>query len=217
MHACAKHGVFPKRDCRFRSPNYRPLKSTWNLNPTFFLDLTLQAVLYPCKAGKNRQIKVFCIDWKGFGAFCDRFLALKSLKCLGKLLGKICGVVSLVSVTNAVLQNVNKNMWHTLKSLTFGPLSRPYLKRQPPILFGNFIRRNMATKSRVSNQGFEGKSIVYSVEDRVGFITFNRPERYNAIDEHFVVELQKAVHLANMDDTVKVPTLLITRVTINPG
>ncbi len=51
---------------------------------------------------------------------------------------------------------------------------------------------------------FSGKSVLYKVEKKVAHITLNRPDRYNAIDEHTPVELQMAVDTANMDDDVKV-------------
>lgn len=47
-------------------------------------------------------------------------------------------------------------------------------------------------------------SVKFWVEDRVAHIQLNRPDRYNAIDENMTVELEAAVELANLDDSVKV-------------
>ena len=58
---------------------------------------------------------------------------------------------------------------------------------------------------------FAGKSILYKVENKVAYITLNRPERFNAIDENTPVELERAVKMANMDDDVKVNDLLSSR------
>lgn len=47
-------------------------------------------------------------------------------------------------------------------------------------------------------------SVHYQVKDRVAHITLNRPERFNAIDLHMPLELEKCVEIANFDDNVKV-------------
>ncbi len=50
----------------------------------------------------------------------------------------------------------------------------------------------------------EFKSISYRVADQIAHITLNRPHVYNAIDEHMPQELQNAVEMANLDNSVKV-------------
>ena len=55
----------------------------------------------------------------------------------------------------------------------------------------------------VSTNPDEFQSVLYSVKDRVAHITLNRPHRYNAIDLFMPLELERAVELANLDDSVK--------------
>ncbi len=49
--------------------------------------------------------------------------------------------------------------------------------------------------------------IEYSVEDRIGFITLNRPEKRNALSFEMVTELKIAFERADKDDLVKVIVL----------
>jgi len=46
--------------------------------------------------------------------------------------------------------------------------------------------------------------IEYSVKDRIGYITMNRPEKRNALSHEMVTELKSAFHLAEDDEQVKV-------------
>lgn len=71
-------------------------------------------------------------------------------------------------------------------------------------MIGGRVIRNMTSEFTRPEKEFTGKSVLYKVENKVAYITLNRPERYNAIDENTPVELEKAVSLANMDDDVKV-------------
>lgn len=48
------------------------------------------------------------------------------------------------------------------------------------------------------------RSIKFNVDDKVASITLNRPQVFNAIDEHLPFELRSAVELANQHDKVKV-------------
>ncbi|GAB6031189.1 hypothetical protein CHUAL_007985 [Chamberlinius hualienensis] len=50
----------------------------------------------------------------------------------------------------------------------------------------------------------EFKSVKYWVDNRVGHIQLNRPQRLNAIDYYMPLEIQAAVELANGDKNVKV-------------
>lgn len=45
-------------------------------------------------------------------------------------------------------------------------------------------------------------SITFTVEGSIAHVRLNRPDHYNAIDQHMPVELQRAVRLANDDDRV---------------
>lgn len=49
------------------------------------------------------------------------------------------------------------------------------------------------------------ESILYTVseEDKVAFITLNRPQQHNAIDHKMPLEIRKAVHAANIDPRVR--------------
>lgn len=49
--------------------------------------------------------------------------------------------------------------------------------------------------------------ILYSVKDRVAFITLNRPEKRNALSHELVTELKEAFEKAESDDEVKVVVL----------
>jgi methylglutaconyl-CoA hydratase len=49
--------------------------------------------------------------------------------------------------------------------------------------------------------------IEYSVVDRIGWITLNRPEKRNALSHHLVAELKTAFELAKEDSSVKVIVL----------
>jgi len=51
------------------------------------------------------------------------------------------------------------------------------------------------------------QSLLYEAQDRIARITFNRPERLNAINEHTGRELRDAVAQANADDGVHVIVL----------
>jgi enoyl-CoA hydratase len=50
----------------------------------------------------------------------------------------------------------------------------------------------------------EFHSVAYSVDGRVATLTLNRPERFNAIDEHMPREIARAVALADADPDVHV-------------
>jgi enoyl-CoA hydratase len=50
----------------------------------------------------------------------------------------------------------------------------------------------------------EPQTLLYAVQERIARITFNRPERLNAINEHTGRELRAAVERANADDAVHV-------------
>lgn len=52
------------------------------------------------------------------------------------------------------------------------------------------------------------ETIIYEVEDRIATITFNRPERYNAISRQMAKELNDAYTLAERDEDVW--TLIVT-------
>jgi enoyl-CoA hydratase/carnithine racemase len=52
------------------------------------------------------------------------------------------------------------------------------------------------------------ETILYDVEDRIATITFNRPERYNAVNRQMVKELNDAYYRAEHDDQVW--TLIVT-------
>jgi len=47
-------------------------------------------------------------------------------------------------------------------------------------------------------------TLKYQKESRLAFITLNRPERLNAINNEMPVEIQRAVEEANLDDDVHV-------------
>lgn len=47
----------------------------------------------------------------------------------------------------------------------------------------------------------------YSVIDRVGYITLNRPEKRNALSYHFVALIKQSIRLAEEDDSCKVIAL----------
>jgi methylglutaconyl-CoA hydratase len=49
--------------------------------------------------------------------------------------------------------------------------------------------------------------IIYSVKDRVGYITLNRPEKRNALSSELVTALKEAFATAEKDNTVKVIVL----------
>ena len=51
------------------------------------------------------------------------------------------------------------------------------------------------------------KVVEYSVKDRIGFITLNRPEKRNALSFELVEELKKTFAHAEQDETVKVIVL----------
>lgn len=51
------------------------------------------------------------------------------------------------------------------------------------------------------------KYIKYVVQDRIGFITLNRPEKRNALNYQTVAELKEAFHEASSDASVKVIVL----------
>ena len=51
------------------------------------------------------------------------------------------------------------------------------------------------------------KYIEYEVENRIGYITLNRPEKRNAFNETLVAELKGAFKLAARDTNVKVIVL----------
>ncbi len=51
------------------------------------------------------------------------------------------------------------------------------------------------------------KFVNYSVSDRIGFITLNRPEKRNALSFEVVTELRNAFYQAEQDDNVKVIVL----------
>ena len=99
---------------------------------------------------------------------------------------------------------MNGKMWAGLARKASYPIFG--VKRS---LFNNF--RNMTSAVDQPEKEFTGKSVLYKVTDRVAFITLNRPERYNAIDENTPAELVKAVTLANINDDVKVT------ITVNYG
>ncbi len=48
------------------------------------------------------------------------------------------------------------------------------------------------------------RSISYQAKERVAYLTLNRPERLNAIDQHMPREIREAVERANADDDVHV-------------
>src|SRR5690606_806450 len=50
----------------------------------------------------------------------------------------------------------------------------------------------------------EFRSIAYAVEGRVATLTLNRPDRFNAIDEHMPGEIARAVELADADPDIHV-------------
>lgn len=54
------------------------------------------------------------------------------------------------------------------------------------------------------------KYITYVAEDRIGFITLNRPEKRNALNHEVVAELKSAFRIAEQDDQVKVIILRAT-------
>jgi methylglutaconyl-CoA hydratase len=49
--------------------------------------------------------------------------------------------------------------------------------------------------------------IEYSIQDRIGFITLNRPEKRNALSHEMITELKEAFSQAGADDRVKVIVL----------
>jgi len=49
--------------------------------------------------------------------------------------------------------------------------------------------------------------IIYSVKDRVGYITLNRPEKRNALSHELVKDLKEAFSKAEMDASIKVVVL----------
>ena len=49
--------------------------------------------------------------------------------------------------------------------------------------------------------------VTYTVEDRIGYITLNRPEKRNALSPQLITELQQAFLRADDDDRVKVIVL----------
>lgn len=49
--------------------------------------------------------------------------------------------------------------------------------------------------------------IIYSVKDRVGYITLNRPEKRNALSHELVKDLKEAFSRAEMDASIKVVVL----------
>ncbi|HVD98125.1 MAG TPA: enoyl-CoA hydratase-related protein [Cytophagaceae bacterium] len=51
------------------------------------------------------------------------------------------------------------------------------------------------------------KYVNYKVENRIGYITLNRPEKRNALNHHFVTDLKKAFMEAEADPAVKVVVL----------
>ncbi len=51
------------------------------------------------------------------------------------------------------------------------------------------------------------KYVNYTVDNRIGYITLNRPEKRNALNHHFVSELKQAFVQAETDETVKVIVL----------
>src|SRR5688572_31219946 len=51
------------------------------------------------------------------------------------------------------------------------------------------------------------KYITYTVSDRIGFITLNRPEKRNALNADVVSELKTAFASAESDDQVKIVVL----------
>lgn len=48
------------------------------------------------------------------------------------------------------------------------------------------------------------KLVTYHVQERVGVITLNRPEKRNALSHELVADLKQAIHQAEVDDHVKV-------------
>ena len=48
------------------------------------------------------------------------------------------------------------------------------------------------------------KLVTYHVQERVGVITLNRPEKRNALSHELVADLKEAIHHAEVDDQVKV-------------
>lgn len=64
--------------------------------------------------------------------------------------------------------------------------------------------RQASTSNETMDSDVSFKSIDYRVDDRVAHIKLNRPERFNAIDEHMPGEIQSAVQKANNDESVKV-------------
>jgi len=51
------------------------------------------------------------------------------------------------------------------------------------------------------------KYITYSIQDRIGYITLNRPEKRNALSHELVTELKQAFAAAEEDEQVKVVVL----------
>ncbi|HEU5291339.1 MAG TPA: enoyl-CoA hydratase/isomerase family protein [Cyclobacteriaceae bacterium] len=51
------------------------------------------------------------------------------------------------------------------------------------------------------------KLVAYQVQDRIGAITLNRPEKRNALSYELVTDLKEALNLAEKDDQVKVVIL----------
>ena len=47
----------------------------------------------------------------------------------------------------------------------------------------------------------------YNCEERIGFVTLNRPEKRNALNAQFVSELKEAFGIAEKDDNCKVIVL----------
>ena len=53
----------------------------------------------------------------------------------------------------------------------------------------------------------QNKLVEFEIEDRVGYITLNRPDKRNALNFHMVTELRKTFHAAEQDGNVKVIVL----------
>ncbi len=50
-------------------------------------------------------------------------------------------------------------------------------------------------------------TLTYETRDRKAYLTLNRPDRLNAIDDHMPREIRRAVELANDDPEVRVIVL----------
>jgi enoyl-CoA hydratase/carnithine racemase len=55
-----------------------------------------------------------------------------------------------------------------------------------------------------SEHSMEYKHLIYSVSERILTITFNRPDRLNAVDDNMGPEIIGALKSADMDDEIRV-------------